>query len=59
MCPHSPESIPYLELHQKKRGQQAEGGNPASLFYTGGGSPAQHCPNVESSVQERHEPVGA
>ena len=29
MCPHSPECQPYPGLHQKKRGQQSKGGDPA------------------------------
>jgi len=34
MCPYSPESQPYHGLHQKKCGQQDEGGDTAPLLYT-------------------------
>jgi len=56
MCPHSPEGQPYPGLHQKKCGQQVEGGDPAPLLCAREASPA---PDVESSVQERHGPVAA
>ena len=46
-------------LHQKKCGQQVEGGDPAPLVCTGKASPGVLCADVESSVQERHRPVGA
>ena len=59
MCPHSPESQPYLRLHQKKCGQQVEGRDPVPLFCTGEASPGVLCPDAESSVQEGHEPAGA
>ena len=58
MCSHSPESQPYLGLHQKKHDQQVEGCDPAPLLYTGEASPGVLCPDVESSVQERCQPVG-
>jgi len=58
MCPHSPEGQPYPGLNQKKCGQQGEGFDPASLLYTGEASPGVLHPDVESSVQERHGPVG-
>ena len=32
VCPRSAESQPYPGLHQKKRGQQAEGGDPVPLL---------------------------
>ena len=59
MCPLSPESQLHSELHQKKCGQQGEGGDPAPLLCAGESSLGVLCPNVESSVQERHGPVGA
>jgi len=54
MCPHSPESQQYPGLHQKKRGQQIEGGDPAPPLCTGEVSPGVLCPDVESSVQEEY-----
>ena len=39
-------------------GQQLKGGDPAPLFCTGETSPGVLCPDVESSVQGRHRPVG-
>ena len=58
MCPHSTKSQPYPGLHRKKYGQQVEGGDPAPLNCPGEASSKALHPNVESSVQERHEPVG-
>jgi len=58
MCPHSPESQQYPELHQKKHGQQVKGGDPALLACPDGASPGVLRTGVESSVQERHRPVG-
>ena len=49
----------YPGLHQKQRGQQGEGGDPASLLCTGQASPEVLHPDVESSVQERCGPVKA
>ena len=43
---------------QKKRGQQGEGGDPAPPLCAGEASPEILYPDVESSVQERHRPVG-
>ena len=59
MCPPSPENQPYPGLHQKKRGQQVKEGDPAPLLCTEEASPGVLHPDVESSVQKRHGPVGA
>ena len=59
MCLHSPESQLHPGLHQKKCGQQGDGGDPASLLCTGEASTGVLCPDVQSSVQEMHGPVGA
>ena len=58
MCPHNPESQPYPGLHQKKRGQQGKGGDPAPFFFAGETSPEVLHLCVESSVQKRHRPAG-
>ena len=58
MCPHSPESQLYPGLHQTQLGQQGKRGDPAPLLCTGEASPGVLHPDVESSVQERHGPVG-
>ena len=44
MCAHSPESQLYLGLHQKKCGQQVEGGDSALLLHSGETPPAVLCP---------------
>ncbi|KAK4825805.1 hypothetical protein QYF61_002410 [Mycteria americana] len=49
---------PYPGLHQKKRGQQVEGGDSAPLLRSGETPPAVLRPALESSAQERHGPVG-
>lgn len=58
-CPCSAKSQPYPGLHQKKHSQQATGGDPAPLLCDGEASPGTLSPDVESSVQETHRPVGA
>ena len=58
-CVFSPESQLYPGLHQKKHGQQGKGGDPALLLCAGEASPGVLHPDVESSVQDRHKPVGA
>ena len=46
-------------LLQKKRGQQVERGDSASLLFSGETPPGVLCPALEPSAQERHGPVGA
>ena len=58
VCISSPESYLYLGLYQEKHGQKAEEGDPAPLFCSGEASCRVLCPDVESSVQERHKLVG-
>jgi len=58
VCSHSPESQPYPGLHQKNCGQQAKRGDPTILLCSGVTSPGVLHPNMQSSVQERHGPVG-
>lgn len=58
MCPHSQESQPYSGLHQEKNGQQGKGGDCVPLLCTDEISPGVVCPDVESSEQETHRPVG-
>jgi len=50
MCPRSPECQPCPGLHQKKHGWR--------VLCAGEPSPGVLHPDVESSVQERHGPVG-
>ena len=58
MCPHRPKSQPYPALHEKKPSQQIERGDPAPLLCTDEASPGVLCPDVDSSVKERHGPDG-
>jgi len=59
MCTHSPEGQPYSGLHQKRCGQQVEGGDSAPLLRSGESPPGVLRPALEPSAQERHGPVGA
>jgi len=59
MCALSPESQPYPGLHPKQRGQQVEGGDSATLFFSGETPPGALHPALEPSAQERHGAVGA
>lgn len=52
-CALSPESHLYPGLHQKKRGQQVEGGDPASLLCAGETSPGVLHPHVWSTQYRR------
>ncbi|PKU46354.1 rna-directed dna polymerase from mobile element jockey-like [Limosa lapponica baueri] len=54
----SPESQPHPGLHQKKCGQQVEGGDSNPLLSFGETPPGVLCPALESSAQEGHGPVG-
>jgi len=56
---HSLESQSYPGQYQKKRGKQAEGGDPAPLLLTGETPPGVLHPALEPSAQESHGPVGA
>ena len=47
-----------LTAHEKKPGQQLEGGVPAPLLCTGEASPGMLHPDVESSVWGKQGPVG-
>ena len=58
ICPCTPESQLYPGLHQKKCGQQSDGGDPAYLLRADEAPPGVLCPDVESSIQEGHGPVG-
>ncbi|KAK4830050.1 hypothetical protein QYF61_008388 [Mycteria americana] len=59
MCAYSPEGQLYPGLHQKKHGQQVEGGDSAPPLCSGETPPAVLRPALEPSAQERHGPVGA
>ena len=58
MCAHSPESQLYCGLHQKKCGQQVEGGGSVPLLHSGETPPGVLHPALESSAQERYGTVG-
>jgi len=49
----------YPGLHQKKRGQQVEGSDPATLLCSGETPPGVLCPALEPPAQEGHGTVGA
>jgi len=51
MCARSPEGQPYPGLHQKKRGQQVEGGESAPLLCSALLCSALVRPHLESCVQ--------
>jgi len=58
MCTRSPEGQLYPGLHQKKCGQQVEGGDSAPLLCSGENPPRVLHPALEPSAQDRHGPVG-
>jgi len=58
MCARSPAGQPYPGLHQKKCGQQVEGGDFASLFRSSETSPGVLHPALELPAQEGHGPAG-
>ena len=59
MCARSPESQPCPGLHQKKHGQQVEGGDSVLLLHSAETPPAVLRPALGSPAQERHGAVGA
>ena len=59
MCTRSPESQPYLGLHQKQHGQQVEGGDSALLLCSDETPPGVLCPTLEPPAHERQGHVGA
>ena len=59
MCACSSESRLYPRLHQKKHGQQVEGGDSPPLLCSGETTPRVLCPALELSAQERHRSIGA
>jgi len=58
MCACSLESQLYPGLHQKRRGQQAKGGDSAALLCSGQTPSVVLHPPLEPSAQERHGPAG-
>ncbi|PKU49327.1 sodium glucose cotransporter 1-like [Limosa lapponica baueri] len=55
---HSPEGQLNLKLHQKKCGQQVQGGDSTPLLCSGVSSPGVLCPGLEFPTSEGHGPVG-
>jgi len=49
-CARSPEGQPYPRLSQKKRGQQVDGDDSATLLCSGETSPGAECPALEMAV---------
>jgi len=59
MCARSPEGQLYTGLHQKKCGQQIEGGDSTPLLYSGETSPGVLCLALEPPAQKGCGPIGA
>jgi len=59
MCAHSPAGQPYPGLHQKKHGQQGEGGDSVPLPRSAETPPGVLPPALEPSAQDRAGAVGA
>jgi len=59
MCAHSLEGQPCPGLHQEKHAEQVEGGDSASLLYSGDTPPGVLHPALEPSTCEGHGCVGA
>jgi len=55
MCAHSPEGQPYPRLHQKKCGQQVEGGDSTPLLSSGETTPGVLHPAPEIPAQKDME----
>jgi len=58
VCTHSPQSQPYPGLHQKKHGQQVDGGDSTALLCSGDTPSGVLPPALQPSAQERHGPFG-
>ena len=56
--PLSPESQLYPGMHQKEHSWVVEEGDLTPLLCTGESSPGVLHPDIKSSVQESHRPIG-
>jgi len=57
MCSCSPESQPYLGLHQEKQDLKVEGGDYSPLVRSGESPPGVLRPALGSLAQERRGPA--